>query len=376
MFPTPKPAKLPQSDHASARLGAPTQPPPVRGAPPPRPAVMPTGLRPMLATVGELPGVAGWSYEIKWDGVRALTYVRGTSVKMESRNLKDFTPRYPELAGEGAVPASLAKREVVLDGEIVGFDERGRVSFGALQHRMHLTSPSDVRSRQASHPVAFMVFDLLWVDGENLMPLPYEERRERLTALELSGGVGKGATAGVSLWQVPPAVWDDPEAGLDLLEASRLQGLEGIVTKRLGSAYEPGKRSKAWLKVKNKQRQELVIGGWLPGEGNRLNTLGALLVGYHEPDGSLHYAGRVGTGFTFKVLADLLQRLRPLARETSPFADNPRLPGARWVDPKLVAEVGFSEWTSGATLRHPVYFGLRDDKNPDQVVREPVIGEN
>ena len=360
---------------------------------------MPSGLRPMLATIGELPGVAGWSYEIKWDGVRALAYVRGGSVKLESRNLKDFTPRYPELVGEGAVPASLANREVVLDGEIVGFDERGKVSFGALQHRMHLTSASDVRSRLASHPVAFMVFDVLWVDGENLMLLPYEERRERLAAMELAGGQGRGAPAGVSLWQVPPAVGDDPADGLDLLEASRIQGLEGIVTKRLGSAYEPGKRSKAWLKVKNKQRQELVIGGWLPGEGNRLNTLGAVLVGYHEPERpgvgvgphapeeaglgrpaggrqGLHYAGRVGTGFTFKVLAELLERLRPLARETSPFADNPRLPGARWVDPKLVAEVGFSEWTSSGTLRHPVYLGLRDDKNPDQVVREPVIGEN
>ena len=343
----------------------------------------------MLATIGELPGVAGWSYEIKWDGVRALAYVRGGSVKLESRNLKDFTPRYPELVGEGAVPGSLTNREVVLDGEVVGFDERGRVSFGALQHRMHLTSASDVRSRVASHPVAYMVFDVLWVDGEDLMSRPYEERREQLAALELGGG----------LWQVPPAVGDDPDDGLDLLEASRSQGMEGVVAKRLGSSYEPGKRSRAWLKVKNKQRQELVIGGWLPGEGNRLNTLGAILVGYYEearpgvgvgphapeepglgrPGGqrqSLHYAGRVGTGFTFEVLADLLARLRPLARDTSPFADNPRLPGAQWVDPKLVAEVAFSEWTSSSTLRHPVYLGLRDDKNPDQVVREPVIGEN
>ena len=327
---------------------------------------MPAALRPMLATIGKLPTEPGWSYEVKWDGVRAVAYVRGGSVKLESRNLTDFTPRYPELAGEGAVPAPLAKREVVLDGEIVGFDERGRVSFGALQHRMHLTSASDIRRRTSSHRVAFMVFDVLWVDGENLMSQPYSARRERLESLDLATG----------LWQVPPAVWDEPQDGADLLEASRQQGLEGIVAKRITSTYEPGKRSRAWLKVKNQIRQELVIGGWLPGEGNRTNTLGALLVGYHDPAEGLKYAGRVGTGFTFAVLGDLLRQLTPLGREDSPFVDNPRLKAARWVEPRLVAEVGFSEWTSGGTLRHPVYLGLRDDKDPDQVVREPVLGED
>ena len=349
---------------------------------------MPSGVRPMLATIGEMPSEAGWSYEVKWDGVRALAYVRGLEIKLESRNLKDFTPRYPEIVGEGAVPTALANREVLLDGEIVGFDERGRVSFGALQHRMHLTSARDIQHRRSTNPVAYMVFDVLWIDGEDVTGQPYEERRARLESLQLKGGV----------WQVPPAVWDDPSDGEDLREASRLQGLEGIVAKRLGSVYEVGKRSSAWRKVKNKQRQELVIGGWLPGEGNRRDTLGALLVGYYErpgvgvgphapeeggapgsPPGSgkwLHYAGRVGTGFTFKVLRDLLDRLRPLERDDSPFADSPRLPSARWVEPKLVAQVGFSEWTSTGILRHPVYFGLRDDKDPAQVVREPVIGEN
>lgn len=327
---------------------------------------MPSGIRPMLATTGPMPGEKGWSYEVKWDGVRALAYVDGASVKLESRNLKDFTPRYPELVGEGAVPASLANRQVVLDGEIVGFDERGRVSFGALQHRMHLTSARDIQHRRATNPVAFMLFDVLWTDGEDVTSRPYEERRALLESLQLTG----------ALWQVPPAVGDDPEDGADLLEASRLQGLEGVVAKRRGSTYEPGKRSRAWLKVKNQQRQELVVGGWLPGAGNRRDTLGALLVGYHQPGLGLHYAGRVGTGFTFKVLRDLLDRLGPLERDGSPFADNPRLPSARWVEPRLVAEVGFSEWTSTGTLRHPVYFGLRDDKDPAQVVREPVIGEN
>ena len=349
---------------------------------------MPSGIRPMLATIGEMPGEAGWSYEVKWDGVRALAYVDGASIKLESRNLKDFTPRYPEIVGEGAVPAALSNRQVVLDGEIVGFDENGRVSFGALQHRMHLTSSRDIQHRRTTNPVAFMLFDVLWLDGEDVTTRPYEERRALLESLELTGG----------LWQVPPAVWDDPEDGADLLEASRIQGLEGIVAKRLGSIYEPGKRSRVWKKIKNKQRQELVIGGWLPGEGNRRNTLGALLVGYYvrpavgvgphapeeggapgPPPGSgtwLHYAGRVGTGFTFKVLRNLLEQLAPLAREDSPFADNPRLKDARWVEPRLVAEVGFSEWTSTGTLRHPVYFGLRDDKDPAQVVREPVMGEN
>lgn len=319
----------------------------------------------MLASIGTLPGEPGWSYEIKWDGVRALAYVDdGRLTRLESRNLNDFTPRYPEIVA--SVPGALANRSAVLDGEVVGFDDRGRVSFGALQHRMHLTAASDVARQMSIHPVAFMVFDVLRLDGVDLMRSPYSTRRAALEALDLGAGGG--------LWQVPPAVGDDPQDGADLAAASRAQGLEGIVAKRLTSIYEAGKRSRNWLKIKNQQRQELVIGGWLPGAGNRTGTLGALLVGHYDGP-SLRYAGRVGTGFTTAVLRDLVELLTPLQRQASPFADAPRLPNPQWVAPALVAEIGFGEWTAGGTLRHPVYLGLRSDADPGHVVREPVMGE-
>lgn len=318
----------------------------------------------MLATAGEMPAGDGWSFEVKWDGVRSIAYTGMHGAHMESRNLKDFTPRYPELCAPEALPEPLQGRRAILDGEIVGFDDQGRVSFGALQQRMHLASGPAVDRARRIRPVAYMVFDLLWLDGEQLMGQPLEERRGRL--LEL--GIGS------ERWQVPPAV-DGQEGGRALREASLAQSLEGIVAKRHGSLYEPDRRSRNWLKIKNRARQELVIGGWLPGEGNRRSTMGALLVG-HQVEGGLAYAGRVGTGFSEAVLRDLLGRLERLATEVSPFVVPPPLKAARWVRPLLVAEVGFTEWTSGGTLRHPAFLGLREDVDPTAVVKEPPIGEN
>lgn len=324
-----------------------------------------SGIRPMLASAGPMPTADGWSYEIKWDGVRAIAYVADGGIRMESRNLNDFTPRYPEVCRPEALPHSLRSRRAVLDGEIVGFDADGKVSFGALQQRMHLASRSAVASRQRAHPVAFMAFDVLWLDGVDVTGRPFEERRQLLETLEIVG----------DRWQTPPSLGPAAADGEALRSASVAQGLEGIVAKRHGSAYEPGRRTRNWLKIKNRAQQELVIGGWLPGEGNRSGTLGALLVGHHARDG-LHYAGRVGTGFTFKLLADLLARLSALEQAEPAFVNPPPLRAARWVEPRLVAEVGFTEWTSGGTLRHPVFLGLRDDVDPAQVVREPTMGEN
>jgi bifunctional non-homologous end joining protein LigD len=248
----------------------------------------------------------------------------------------------------------------VLDGELVTFDEQGRPSFQRLQRRMHLAAEAEIRRRATEIPVVYIVFDLLYLDGRTLMSLPYEERRAALEGLGLEGDA----------WQTPAYHRGD---GAALLEASKERGLEGIVAKRLGSSYVPGRRSRDWLKVKNVRGQEVVIGGWLPGKGRREGELGALLVGYYDDDDGeprLRYAGKVGTGFAEADLRMLRERLGPLERESSPFDGRQPQKGARFVDPELVAQVEFTEWTNAGTLRHPSYQGLRDDKAPADVVRE------
>src|SRR4051794_18542185 len=319
------------------------------------PDPMPERIVPMLAKLSKLPrDDGGWAYEIKWDGVRTVAYVRGGGALLESRNLNDVTPRYPEVQG---LAQALGKTEAVFDGEVVAFDEHGRSSFERLQGRMHLTHGVEARSKLV--PVVYCIFDLLWIDGEDLMRLPYTERRERLEGLGLDGPA----------WRVPSYSTGNGE---ELLAASAEQNLEGIVCKRLDSPYEPGRRGGTWLKVKNTRSQELVIGGWTPGEGRRAGRLGALHLGYHE-DGRFRYAGKVGTGFTEKELDRLENLLRPLARDTSPFEGEPKPPrGTLYVDPVLVAEIDFAEWTSQRMLRHPSYKGLRDDKRALDVVLEKV----
>ena len=206
-------------------------------------------------------------------------------MRLESRNLRDITNGYPEVRG---LLGDLGMREAVLDGELVAFDEDGRPSFGRLQRRMHVTAPGPVRRLAVSTPVVYAIFDLLYLDGHNLMGLSYEQRRERLEGLGLGGAA----------WRVPAV---HRGQGKRLLQATAAQGLEGIVAKRLDSRYEPGRRTGAWVKIKHTHRQELVIGGWLPGEGRRTARIGALLMGYHEGAGQarqLRFAGRVGTGFT------------------------------------------------------------------------------
>jgi bifunctional non-homologous end joining protein LigD len=224
---------------------------------------------------------------------------------------------------------------------------------------MHLGSETAVRRLAREAPVTYVIFDVPWLDGHSLTSLPYEERRARLAELGLQG----------ERWQTPEHVVGH---GVDLLAASAAQGLEGIVAKKLGSPYEPGRRSACWVKVKNVERQEVVIGGWMPGEGRRRERIGALLAGVTEPDGRLRYAGRVGTGFTEDELDRLAGLLAPLERERSPFdAPGPAVPrGAVFVEPRLVAEVEFREWTEGRQMRAPSYKGLRDDKPPELVVRE------
>jgi bifunctional non-homologous end joining protein LigD len=321
---------------------------------------MPEHIVPMLARLSTLPpDDESWGYEIKWDGVRAVAYVPPDKpTRIESRNLNDVTRQYPEAA---AVGTALEKRSAVLDGEVVAFDEHGRPSFERLQGRMHLTGEAAIGVRTQSTPIAYVVFDLLYLDGESLMRLPYSERRARLEGLDLNG----------PSWRTP--AYHQGE-GAALLEASAKQGLEGVVAKRLDSPYEPGKRNGAWLKIKNTRRQELVIGGWLPGEGRRQGRIGALLMGYYDhepPTPELRFAGKVGTGFDAKELDKLGALLAGRRRPTSPFS-GPRQPGkgAIYVDPDLVAEVEFNEWTRQNMLRHPSYKGLREDKRALDVVLE------
>jgi len=312
---------------------------------------MPQRLKPMLARAGELPpddprgGQASrWAYEIKWDGVRALAYSEPGRIRFASRNLNDVTSSYPELK---ALNRALSSHRAILDGEIVAFDEEGRPSFGRLQGRMHVSSESAARRRAKQAPVAYLVFDLLWLDGHSLMELAYEQRRARLTELGLEGPA----------WQTPDHVAGN---GAAVLAASVESGLEGVVAKRLDSPYEPGRRSPCWIKVKNVRREDVVVGGWLPGEGRRHERIGALLVGVLDA-GGLRYAGRVGTGFTDAELTRLARTLRE--REASPFdPGGPQPPrGAVFVEPDRVAEVEFSEWTSDGMLRHPSYKGLREE---------------
>src|SRR4051812_4033255 len=327
---------------------------------------MPTKLEPMLATPLAAPPTGdGWAYEIKWDGIRALGYVANGGLKLSARRGADHTPKYPELA---AFAEALSGRDAILDGEIVAFDDEGRPRFQLLQRRMGLVNEATIRRRSVETPATYVVFDILWLDGESLLELPYEDRRERLDELELDGGH----------WRAPRNHVGD---GAALWQLVQDRDLEGIVAKRLGSPYRPGKRGREWAKVRNRRGQELVIGGWMPGEGSRGGRVGSLLVGHYD-DGKFAYAGGVGTGFTQETLDELTKLLKPLERPDSPFelGEDPKIKYAQrarsrgvgpvWVEPLLVAEVEFTEWTNEGTLRQPSFKGLRTDKDPREVVRE------
>ena len=307
-------------------------------------------MRPMLATRGlHVPTGDSWTHEVKWDGMRILADASPRGVRLTSRNENDVTVTFPELHG-------LAGRDLLLDGEVVAFDE-GRPSFGALADRMHVKSATRAARLVHVRPVTYLVFDLVRLDGRDLSREPLSVRREALLGLGLAD----------VHWQVP-GTYDDGDM---LFEATREQGLEGIVSKRLASRYEFGQRSPHWLKFPHRRRASYVVGGWRP-ETDSAHRLGALLVG--EPTSAgLVYRGRVGSGIAGAKGPVLRELLEPLARADSPFVDEvPRLDalGTRWVEPVLVVDVEALGLSSQQRLRQPSYRGLRADLTPEDLAED------
>jgi len=320
-------------------------------------APMPQSIEPMLAVLSTIPpDPKPYSFEFKWDGVRAITYFDGKRLSMESRNLLDITPRYPELH---AITEELEGRRAILDGEVVALDKDGRPSFPLLQQRMHVRDAGAVKLLMKRVPVYYMIFDILYLDGQVTMPLPFKKRREILESLMLSG----------EFWRTSPAIAGE---GKSMYETAVAHTMEGIVAKKLDSSYEPGRRSPNWLKIKIVQSQELVVGGWCPEKGDNRSRIGALLLGYYDK-GQFRYAGSVGTGYTGAIHHQLVEKLQKIGRANSPFVDKVPKPNPIFVDPKLVVEVDYRRWPPGGLVQQASYKGLRMDKKASQVIKEERI---
>ncbi|QYJ05751.1 non-homologous end-joining DNA ligase [Nocardioides panacisoli] len=307
-------------------------------------------MRPMLATPGDrVPSGESWRHEVKWDGVRALVSVRDGAVRLHSRNGNDVSEAWPELR---TPPAAVS--EAVLDGEIIALNDHGIPDFRTLAERIHVRRQSTVARLAARVPATLMVFDLLDLDGTDLTARPWSERRARLEELDLEP----------SGWQVPPT-YDD---GAMLHEATRAQGLEGIVSKRTDARYRPGERTRHWLKFAHRHRGSYVVGGWRPQTGTRAR-LAALLVGEPTAEG-LAYRGRVGSGIGPAQARQLTDLVGELSREESPFSDEvPRVDadGTHWLAPVLVVDVD-SHGTGHDRLRQPSFRGVRDDLAPEDLL--------
>ncbi|GBF17599.1 putative DNA ligase-like protein/MT0965 [Rhodococcus sp. Br-6] len=308
---------------------------------------------PMLATLGQLPEGEAWAWELKWDGQRAIAQVKAGSSHLFSRNGNDITATFPELVDP--LVDVLDGRDATFDGEIVALDAKGRPSFGRLQRRMHVLRPT--MQLRNDFPVTYYVFDLLALDGESTTGLPYLERRALLDGLALTGREV----------QVPP-FWTGVD-GDRMLALAREHHLEGVVAKRVDSAYRPGRRAPTWVKTPLRKNTEAIVVGWVNGSGAARNGVGSLLLGAYDDEGRLVYIGRVGTGFSATTRRSLRDQLASRERPTSPLASPPPnrdAKGAHWVEPELVGDVEYREYTGGS-LRHPSWKGLRDDKTPDEV---------
>ncbi len=305
-------------------------------------------IRPMLATPAPLPAEddeASWGFEVKWDGVRCVAYAPGDgTLRLVTRAGNDATATYPELRGLGE---RLPGRPVVLDGEVVVVDERGRPDFGLLQRRMGVANPRRAAHLAMEYPVHLMLFDVMYLDGALLTELPYRERRALLYGLGVGG----------PNWSVPAHVEGH---GLQAWDATLRGGFEGVLAKRLTSRYLPGVRSPDWRKTKHVITLDVVIGGWAEGRGHLAGLPGAVLAGLRDPSG-LRYVGSVGSGLSEHERQDLARYLSVIPRADSPFAGPVDVSGAHWVEPRLVAEIAFTGWTAADRLRHPTWHRLRPD---------------
>ncbi len=312
-------------------------------------------VQPMLATLGTADDLSGgdWALEMKWDGVRVIAEVVKDNVRLWSRNGNDVTITFPDIVD--ALRSAFAGPDIVVDGEIVAFDDTGRPSFGRLQGRLGLASASAAHAAAGRIPAHLMAFDVLSLDGRSTTGLPYHQRRELLaSAIDANAVV-----------VIPPAFDGDVDAAMS---SSLEHGLEGVVAKRPDSTYRGGARSRDWIKVKHTRMQEVVVVGWQEGNGRRSGTVGSLLVAVNDDDG-LRFVGKVGTGFSDRDLAEITGRLTRIARSTAPVEDVPSAVrrAAHWVSPKLVGEVSFTEWTRAGSMRHPVWRGWRPDKDAAEV---------
>jgi bifunctional non-homologous end joining protein LigD len=312
----------------------------------------------MLATpAAAVPTGPAWVHEVKWDGMRVLADIHGGQLTLTSRTGNDVTASYPELAG-----LADTYDDLLLDGEVVALQE-GRPSFAALADRMHVADRRRAERLAAVRPVTYMVFDLLRLFGEDLTGQPLSARRELLERLDLTG----------RHWQVPPVYPD----GEELFRATLEQGLEGVVSKRLGSAYVPGRRSSEWLKSPHRTTISAVVGGWRPERTNDAGRLGAVLLGVPTAQG-WRYAGRMGSGIAGAAQRQLAALLEPLRADESPFCDEvPAMDarGAVWVRPEVVVEARVLEETRDGRLRQPAYLGVRSDLTADDLMADAVGGE-
>jgi bifunctional non-homologous end joining protein LigD len=326
------------------------------------PAPDPSSFEPMLAKSGET-GRGEWVFEPKYDGIRVIAYATEDQVALISRNGRDKAKQFPELVEALRDLARDLDRPLVLDGEVVALDGDEIARFEALQGRMHLTGSKQIERLAHEQPAALVAFDLLLRGDEPLLNAPWRDRR---AALEEVLGEHEPGTIRIS----------ETSEELEPLQArAHRAGWEGLIAKRPGSRYRPGKRSGDWLKLKMENQQELVVGGWTEPRNSRKH-LGAILLGYYDSEGNFVYAGHTGGGFSHRALEDMYRRLKPLERKTSPFTERPRTnEKAHWTTPRVVVQIKFNEWTREGKLRQPTFLGVRDDKDPREVVREPVAHE-
>jgi bifunctional non-homologous end joining protein LigD len=327
-----------------------------------RPAAIGRALTPMLATVGqEIPNGEEWTFEPKYDGIRILAFVADGSVSLLSRNGNSKTTQFPEVVTALSWLSRSRKKPFVLDGELVALDGDAPARFQQLQSRMHATDRAAIAARRDDTPVAYVVFDVLLDGDEALIHEAQHVRRAHLLQLLIPPVP--------HVLRISDSLSGNPTK---LLKEARAHGWEGVIAKRKDAIYEPGKRSRAWLKLKVEQRQEFVVGGYTEPRNSRQH-LGAILLGYYDDAGNLVYAGHTGGGFSRQSLNDIYRKLAALERKTCPFATQPRTnERAHWVSPRVVVEVKFNEWTTEGKLRQPIFVGMRDDKEPNAVRREPI----